>query len=58
MAERANALSGRDWLKNSFSIWRNFNRDGNRKSHPASFPVSLVQQILKWHTHNILLPDN
>ena len=46
MAERANALSGRDWLKNSFSIWRNFNRDGNRKSHPASFPVSLVQQIL------------
>ncbi len=46
MAERANALSGRDWLKNSFSIWRNFDRDGNRKSHPASFPVSLAQQIL------------
>ncbi len=46
MATRANALSGRDWLQNSFSIWRDLARDGDRKSHPASFPVSLVQKIL------------
>lgn len=46
MAVRANELSGRDWLKNSFSIWRNLVRDGDRKSHPASFPVSLVGKVL------------
>ncbi len=46
MAVRANALSGSDWLKNSFSIWRDLVRDGERKSHPASFPVSLVRKIL------------
>ena len=46
MAVRANALNGSDWLKNSFSIWRDFARNGDRKSHPASFPVSLVQKIL------------
>ncbi len=46
MAVRANVLSGRDWLMNSFSVWRDLPRDGDRKAHPASFPVSLVQKIL------------
>ncbi len=46
MATRANGLNGRDWLINSFSIWRDLVRDGDRKSHPASFPVSLVRKIL------------
>ncbi|MDD9858712.1 MAG: DNA methyltransferase [Gammaproteobacteria bacterium] len=45
-ASRANQLSGAEWLKNSFSIWRDLPRDGDRKSHPASFPVSLVKKIL------------
>jgi len=39
-------LGGAEWLKNSFSIWRDMPRDGDRKSHPASFPVSLVKRIL------------
>ncbi len=46
MVARANVLNGRDWLINSFSIWRDLVRDGDRKSHPASFPVSLVRKIL------------
>ena len=46
MAVRANELSGRDWLLNSFSIWRDLPRDGDRKAHPASFPVSLVEKVL------------
>ena len=46
MAVCANELSGRDWLRSSFSIWRDFPRDGNRKTHPASFPVALVEKIL------------
>lgn len=46
MGQRANQLSGRDWLKKSFSIWRDFPRDGNREAHPAAFPVSLIQQII------------
>jgi len=45
-AARANQLSGAEWLRNSFSIWRDLPRDGDRKSHPASFPVSLASKIL------------
>lgn len=43
---RANQLSGAQWLKNSFSVWRDLPRDGDRKSHPAAFPVSLIKKIL------------
>lgn len=46
MAVRANGLNGSDWLKNSFSIWRDFAKGGDRKSHPASFPIPLVRKIL------------
>ena len=49
---RANELSGRDWLLNSFSIWRDLPRDGDRKAHPASFPVSLVEKILACYANN------
>jgi len=46
MAARANNLNGRDWLLNSFSVWRDLPRDGERKSHPAAFPVALAGKIL------------
>ncbi len=39
-------MNGAEWLKNSFSIWRDLPRDGDRKSHPAAFPVSLVKKTL------------
>lgn len=47
MKPRANALSGSDWLKNSFSIWRGFGRDGDSRGHPASFPVALASKIIE-----------
>jgi len=45
-------LGGAEWLKNSFSIWRDMPRDGDRKSHPASFPVSLVKRILDCYAYD------
>ena len=42
----ANQLNGSEWLKNSFSIWRDMGRDADSKGHPASFPVSLVTRII------------
>ena len=47
MPTRANQLSGADWLKNSFSIWRGIPKDPiGRTRHPAAFPVSLIEKIL------------
>ena len=39
-------MRGGEWLKNSFSIWRNFKRDADSKKHPAAFPTALISQIL------------
>ena len=44
-AARANALSGADWLKHSFSIWRSIRRDGG-VGHPAPFPVALASKLI------------
>lgn len=45
-ASRANSLSGSDWLKNSFSIWRGLGKDADASNHPAAFPVSLVAKLI------------
>lgn len=45
-ASRANVLSGSDWLRNSFSIWRGMARDGDAAGHPATFPVALVSKLI------------
>jgi len=45
-AARANALTGSDWLKNSFSIWRGLGKDNDVKEHPAAFPVALASKII------------
>lgn len=45
-AARANALSGSEWLKNSFSIWRGLGRDADAADHPAPFPVALVAKLI------------
>lgn len=44
--KRANQLSGSDWLKNSFSIWRNIGKDQDSKEHPAPFPTALVAKLI------------
>lgn len=45
---RANKLNGKEWLKNTFSIWRNLAKTAKekQKGHPATFPVSLATKIL------------
>ncbi|MBN9344188.1 MAG: site-specific DNA-methyltransferase [Holosporales bacterium] len=46
--QRANLLSGKDWLKNSISIWSNLSKTKEEKAfkHPASFPEALVEKLL------------
>ena len=43
---RANALTGAEWLKHSFSIWRHINKDGGAGGHPAPFPSALASRII------------
>jgi DNA modification methylase len=45
---RANALTGKDWLKNSISIWADIVKSKDEKSikHPAIFPEMLVDRLL------------
>ena len=45
---RANQLSGKDWLKNSVSVWSDLSKSSEEKAlkHPASFPEMLVSRLL------------
>jgi len=43
---RANSLNGSDWLRYSFSIWRNLEKDADNKTHPAPFPVALASRLI------------
>ena len=45
---RCNDLTGKEWLQNSFSIWRDLRKTKEEKEflHPASFPVALVEKLL------------
>lgn len=47
--KRCNDLSGKEWLQNSFSIWRGLSKSKEEKDfkHPASFPVSLCEKLIK-----------
>lgn len=45
-AVRANSLSGSEWLKNSFSIWRGLGKDADAADHPAPFPVELATKLI------------
>ena len=46
---KCNDLTGKEWLQNSFSIWRNINKEKAEKEleHPASFPVALAEKIIR-----------
>lgn len=50
--KRANALSGGEWLRHSFSIWRNLGKGGEERriDHPAIFTVKLVSRLLDAYT--------
>lgn len=45
---RCNALDGKQWLKNSISIWDDIARtpDEKRLKHPAMFPGMLVERLI------------
>jgi DNA modification methylase len=49
VAKPMNNLSGKEWLQLSFSVWRDLFKTAAEKAdkHPASFPVALVERILK-----------
>ncbi|MCL1946489.1 MAG: site-specific DNA-methyltransferase [Chitinivibrionia bacterium] len=47
--KQCNELSGKEWLQNSFSIWRDLAKTKEEKDlkHPASFPVVLCEKLIK-----------
>jgi len=47
--KRCNDLTGKEWLQNSFSIWRGLSKSKEEKAlkHPASYPVSLCEKLIK-----------
>ncbi len=47
--KRCNDLSGKEWLQNSFSIWRGLSKTKEEKNlkHPASFPEALASKIIQ-----------
>ena len=48
MKNKANNLTGKEWLQNSFSIWREIKKTKEEKlfSHPASYPVALCEKLI------------
>lgn len=47
--KRANDLTGKEWLQNSFSIWRNLRKTPEELifDHPATFPISLAEKLIE-----------
>jgi DNA modification methylase len=49
MAERMNNLTGKEWLQNSFTIWRDIVKTPEERAtkHPALFPQELVEKLIR-----------
>ncbi|MFV0468819.1 MAG: DNA methyltransferase, partial [Dysgonomonas sp.] len=47
--KKCNNLTGKEWLQNSFSIWRDLSKTKEEKDlkHPASYPVSLCEKLIR-----------
>lgn len=47
--KKCNDLTGKEWLQNSFSIWRDLVKTKEEKDlkHPASYPISLCEKLIK-----------
>jgi len=52
MAERMNNLSGKEWLQNSFSIWRDVAKTSEERAtkHPALFPLISAEKLIQIYT--------
>ena len=48
-SKRCNDLTGKEWLQNSFSIWRDLSKTKEEKAykHPASYPVCLCEKLIR-----------
>lgn len=61
--KKCNDLTGKEWLQNSFSIWRDLSKTPEEKAlkHPASYPVSLCEKLIQTFARcgcNVLDPFN
>ncbi len=54
MAEKMNNLTGKEWLQNSFTIWKDIrkNKEETQLKHPAMFPIQLAEKLIKIYTKN------
>jgi len=52
MAEKMNNLTGREWLQESFSIWRGIKKttEERQTKHPALFPQKLPEKLINLYT--------
>ena len=60
---KCNELTGKEWLQNSFSIWRNLSKTAEERKykHPASFPILLCEKLIRTFATakcNVLDPFN
>ena len=48
-SRKCNELTGKEWLQNSFSIWRGLAKTPEEKAlkHPASYPLSLCEKLIR-----------
>lgn len=48
LVNKTNNLSGKEWLQNSFSIWRDLgkNEEERKLKHPAIFTIKLVSKLI------------
>ena len=55
MSSRMNNLTGKEWLQNSFSIWRDVNKTSEERQlkHPAMFPEQLAERLINIYTREL-----
>jgi DNA modification methylase len=51
-ATKMNNFTGKEWLQNSFTIWRDIRKSSveRKLKHPAMFPQSLVEKLIDIYT--------
>ena len=54
MADRMNDLTGKEWLLNSFTIWRDIRktREESQLKHPAMYPIALCKKLIRIYTRD------
>jgi DNA modification methylase len=52
MASRMNNFTGKEWLQNSFTIWRDLSKTEEERStkHPALYPQELAEKLINIYT--------